>query len=64
MAAGNLHVVPAEGNGWAVEVEGPDRFSIRYDSQDEAIRAASETARQSNVEMFVHAADGPGKTAR
>ena len=58
MAAGNLHVVPAEGKGWAVEVEGPVPFAIRYDTQEDAIRAASETARHAQVEVFVHRSDG------
>ncbi len=56
--AGNIHVVPADGNGWAVEVEGAGRSNVHYSSQEEAIKAATETARQAKVELFIHGRDG------
>lgn len=56
--AGNIHVVPAGGNGWSVEVEGGGQAATRFDSQEEAIKAATEGAKQNKVELFIHGRDG------
>lgn len=42
--AANVHVVPTERNGWAVEVEGTDGATSHYPSQEEAIAAGTEKA--------------------
>ncbi len=55
---GNIHVVPADGNGWAVEVEGADQPAARFDSQEEPIEAATQRAKQNKVELFIHGRDG------
>lgn len=56
--AGNIHVVPVDSAGWAIEVEGQGRSEKRYDNQDEAIRDATEAAKQTKVELIIHGRDG------
>ena len=56
--AANIHVVPTERNGWAVEVEGTDGATSHYPSQDEAIAAGTEKAKNDKVELFIHGRDG------
>ena len=56
--ADNIHVVPTERNGWAVEVEGTDGATSHYPSQEEAIAAGMEKARQDRVELVIHGPDG------
>lgn len=56
--AANIHVVPADGNGWAVEAEGAGRSNVHYQSQEEAIKAATERAKEAKVELFIHGRDG------
>lgn len=58
MAAGSLHIKPADHNGWAVEVEGPTRFAIRYDLREDAVRAATEVARTTKAQLYIHCPDG------
>lgn len=58
MAAGYLHVIPTDRSGWRVEVEGPEHFAIRYESRQDAIRAATEAARRASTALLVHGADG------
>lgn len=50
----NVHVVPTERNGWAVEVEGTDGATSHYPSQEEAIAAGTEKAKRDKVELFIH----------
>jgi hypothetical protein len=54
----NIHVVPTEKNGWAVEVEGTDGATSHYPSQEEAIAAGTQKAKQDKVELLVHGRDG------
>lgn len=54
----NIHVVPTERNGWAVEVEGTDGATSHYPSEVEAVAAATEKARRDKVEVFIHERDG------
>lgn len=54
----NVHVIPAGRNGWAVEVEGTDGATSHYPSQEEAVAAGAEKARQDKVELIVHRDDG------
>jgi hypothetical protein len=56
--AANIHVVPTERNGWAVEVEGTDGATSHYPSQEEAITAGTEKAKNDKVELFIHGRDG------
>ncbi len=56
--AANIHVVPTERNGWAVEVEGTDGATSHYPSQEEAIAAGTEKAKNDKVELFIHGRDG------
>lgn len=52
--AANVHVVPTERNGWAVEVEGTDGATSHYPCQEEAIAAGTEKAKRDKVELFIH----------
>lgn len=54
----NIHVVPTEKNGWAVEVEGTDGATSHYPSQEEAIAAGTQKAKQDKVELLIHGRDG------
>ncbi|MNW11410.1 hypothetical protein D3C71_2088600 [compost metagenome] len=56
--APNIHVVPTERNGWAVEVEGTDGATSHYPSQEEAIAAGTEKAKNDKVELIIHGRDG------
>jgi hypothetical protein len=57
MQARNIHVVPS-GNGWAVETEGGGAGRTEFESQDEAIEAATAQARETKVELLIHGRDG------
>jgi len=54
----NIHVVPTERNGWAVEVEGTDGATSHYPSQEEAIAVGTEKAKNDKVELIIHGRDG------
>jgi len=56
--AANIHVVPTERNGWAVEVEGTDGATSHYPSQEEAIAAGTEKAKNVKAELIIHGRDG------
>ncbi|MGO4764912.1 DUF2188 domain-containing protein [Cupriavidus sp. 2KB_3] len=56
--AANIHIVPTERNGWAVEVEGTDGATSHYPSQEEAIAAGTEKAKNDKVELIIHGRDG------
>ena len=53
----NQHVVPNE-DGWAVRGEGNDRITAKYDYQDDAIRRATEIAKNYNSDIIIHREDG------
>lgn len=57
MSSKNLHVVPHE-NGWAVRREGASRVSSTHDTQDDAGRAARQTAIREGGETFIHRPSG------
>jgi ketosteroid isomerase-like protein len=52
----NVHVVPGD-QGWNVKVEGGSR-SAHFRTQDEAIRAGRNLARDNHSENIVHGRDG------
>lgn len=56
--AANIHVVPTDRNRWAVEVEGTDGATSHYPSQEEAIAAGTQKAKQDKVELLIHGRDG------
>ncbi len=56
--AANIHVVPTQRNGWAVEVEGTAGPAALYPTQEEAITAGTEKAKQGKVELLIHGRDG------
>lgn len=56
MPGNDIHVVPA-GDRWAVEAEGGHGRET-FDTQDEAITAGAERAREKHVELFIHGRDG------
>ncbi|SPR99513.1 DUF2188 domain-containing protein [Cupriavidus taiwanensis] len=58
MPGKNIHVLPAGDQGWAVAVEGTDGATTHYPSQEEAIAAGTEKARQDKVELLIHGRDG------
>lgn len=53
---GNVHVAPSD-TGWDVRVEGTGRATC-FRTQDEAIRAGSNLARDNRSEHIVHGSDG------
>ena len=54
----NIHVVPTERDGWAVEVEGTDGPASLYSTSEEAIAAGIARAKKDKVELLVHGRDG------
>ncbi len=58
MAVGDIHVVPAARDAWTVEIEGAGRSSLRYESEEEAIKDATMTAKVARVELIIHGRDG------
>lgn len=57
MPARNIHVVPLE-SGWAIESEDGTGGRQLYATQEDAIAAGTEKARQLHVELLVHGRDG------
>ena len=57
MAKRNQHVVFHEGR-WAVRGAGSRRASSVHSTQEEAINAAREIARNQRSELFIHRKDG------
>jgi len=53
----NQHVVPAGGQ-WGVRGAGNDRLTSTHRTQDEAINAAREIARNQHSEVVIHRPDG------
>ncbi|MBP9924552.1 MAG: DUF2188 domain-containing protein [Cyclobacteriaceae bacterium] len=51
------HVVPHDGN-WAVKRGGSDRATTVVSTQKEAIKIATEIAKNQNAELFIHGRDG------
>ena len=57
MTAKSQHVVP-RGGKWAVRKAGAERVTRRFDTQQEAIKAARGLARNQGGEVFIHGRDG------
>ncbi|HEY8869472.1 MAG TPA: DUF2188 domain-containing protein [Candidatus Limnocylindrales bacterium] len=53
----NQWVVP-HGDGWAQRGEGNDRVTRKFERQEDAIKAARETARRQRSEMIIQGEDG------
>ena len=57
MTRRNQHVVPHE-EGWAVRGAGSRRASSVHQTQQEAIDAGRDIARNQRTELFIHGRDG------
>ncbi|WP_131469738.1 DUF2188 domain-containing protein, partial [Xanthomonas citri] len=57
MAGKNQHVVPHQ-DGWAVKGEGNGRATSVHDTQQEAIDAGREIARNQQSELVIHRPNG------
>lgn len=57
MARRNQHVVPHD-DGWAVRSAGSQRATSIHRTQEEAISAGREIARNQRAELFIHGRDG------
>lgn len=57
MASKNQHVVPHQ-DGWAVKGAGNQRPTSVHDTQQQAIDAAREIARNQQSELVIHRRDG------
>jgi uncharacterized protein YdaT len=57
MTRRNQHVVPHD-DGWAVRGAGSRRASSVHPTQQQAIDAAREIARNQRTELFIHGRDG------
>lgn len=57
MITKSQHVVP-RGKKWAVRKAGAERVTRRFDTQQEAIKAARGIARNQGGEVFIHGRDG------
>ncbi|MBM71133.1 MAG: hypothetical protein CME43_16855 [Haliea sp.] len=57
MARKNQHVVPHQ-NGWAVKGAGSQRATSVHDTQQQAINAARDIARNQKSELVIHRPDG------
>jgi hypothetical protein len=57
MSRKGQHVVPSE-SGWSVRKAGASRASSTHATQQEAIAAATQIARNQRTELYVHGRDG------
>lgn len=57
MPRGDQHVVPHDGS-WAIRGEGNSRVTSIHNTQQEAIEAGREIARNQGGELFIHRRDG------
>ena len=53
----NVHVIPDQGR-WALELEGGSPLGVGYRTQEDAVRAGREIARQNHSELLIHGKDG------
>lgn len=51
------HVIPL-GNGWVVKNSAADKFTVISDSKTEAVRIATQIAKQKGLVLVIHAKDG------
>ena len=54
----NQHVVPNKKGGWDVKAEGAERATKNLPTQQEAVEAARQIARNQRSELVVHGKDG------
>lgn len=52
------HVMTRIGGGWSVHREGAGRATGTFESKDQAIKCARETARAAGGEVAIHKRDG------
>ena len=57
MSKRNQHVVPHE-RGWAIRGENTERVTSVHQTQQEAINAARDIARNQGTELLIHGRDG------
>lgn len=57
MSKKGQHVVPSS-NGWSVKRAGATRASSTHATQQEAIAAAIQIARNQQTELYIHGRDG------
>ncbi|MGD9583057.1 MAG: DUF2188 domain-containing protein [Lysobacterales bacterium] len=57
MAGKNQHVVPHQ-DGWAVKRAGNQRVTSTHDTEQQAIDAAMDIARNQQPELVIHRPDG------
>ncbi|WP_231467211.1 DUF2188 domain-containing protein [Novosphingobium sp. CECT 9465] len=57
MSKKGQHVVPSS-NGWSVKKAGATRASSTHATQQEAIAAATQIARNQQTELYIHGRDG------
>lgn len=57
MASKNQHVVPHD-DGWAVRGAGNQKATSVYDTQQQAIEAGREIARNQESELLIHGRNG------
>lgn len=57
MSKKGQHVVPSE-SGWSVKRSGASRASSTHATQQEAIAAATQIARNQRTELYIHGRDG------
>ncbi len=57
MSRKGQHVVPSE-SGWSVRKAGASRASSVHATQQEAIAAATQIARNQGTELYIHGRDG------
>lgn len=57
MSRKGQHVVPSAG-GWSVRKAGASRASSTHATQQEAIAAAKQIARNQKTELYIHGTDG------
>jgi Uncharacterized protein conserved in bacteria (DUF2188) len=57
MSQKGQHVVP-RGGMWSVQKAGASRVTSTHRTQDEAVRVATEIARNQKTELYIHGKDG------
>ena len=62
MAVVSHHVVPREGERWAVRRSGDSRASSIHSTQREAIQVARKKAREEGTDLYIHHRDGQIKS--
>ncbi len=58
MAKKGQHVVPSSSGGWSVRKAGSSKATKTYSTQQDAVDAATQIARNQKTELYVHGRDG------